>query len=261
MVKLTTFAVMCEAYGGEPTVDLLRSFLNLSPAGDWLTLPTRTVLMWVDGEFNFLPEGGLDEGQDSSSTKSVNNGSPVVDAEPISAVHPSVFAESIIYSNNASHESDDLTPRTWKVPPHASKVAGDASTPFDVDSDSDIHGCCPRNPSVMEKHLKEMGLEQLCDIHDKAYMRQAVLDNVLNSRTRELIYALHKARASCDAIRERKVKKDKAFAELEKNCNEALQDLNKNPLLSDMRSEIKTLQGQVNGLHNKYGKLVPEEKK
>ncbi|GJU36840.1 ribonuclease H-like domain-containing protein [Tanacetum coccineum] len=41
MVKLTTFVVMCKAYGGEPTVDLLRYFLNLGPAGDWLTLSNR----------------------------------------------------------------------------------------------------------------------------------------------------------------------------------------------------------------------------
>ncbi|GKE85903.1 hypothetical protein Tco_1559645, partial [Tanacetum coccineum] len=41
MVKLTTFSVMCKAYGGEPTVDLLRSFLNLGPAGDWSTLSNR----------------------------------------------------------------------------------------------------------------------------------------------------------------------------------------------------------------------------
>ncbi|GJX52899.1 hypothetical protein Tco_0281268 [Tanacetum coccineum] len=41
MVKLTTFVVMCKAYRGEPTVDLLRSFLNLGPAGDWSTLSNR----------------------------------------------------------------------------------------------------------------------------------------------------------------------------------------------------------------------------
>ncbi|GJW47365.1 hypothetical protein Tco_0079011, partial [Tanacetum coccineum] len=29
------------SYGGEPTVDLLWSFLNLGPAGDWLTLSNR----------------------------------------------------------------------------------------------------------------------------------------------------------------------------------------------------------------------------
>nr|GFA31214.1 hypothetical protein [Tanacetum cinerariifolium] len=59
----------------------------------------RFMIQGVDGEFSFLPEGGLDEGQDSPSVKFVNNNIPVVDAKPISAVHP----------DNASHENDDLT--------------------------------------------------------------------------------------------------------------------------------------------------------
>nr|GFC13200.1 hypothetical protein [Tanacetum cinerariifolium] len=41
MVKLTTFAVMCKAFEGEPTVDLLWSLLNLGPVGDCLTLSNR----------------------------------------------------------------------------------------------------------------------------------------------------------------------------------------------------------------------------
>ncbi|GJZ87607.1 hypothetical protein Tco_0659217 [Tanacetum coccineum] len=41
MINLTTFAVMCKAYGGEPSIDLLRSFLSLGRAGDWLTLSNR----------------------------------------------------------------------------------------------------------------------------------------------------------------------------------------------------------------------------
>nr|GEV23280.1 hypothetical protein [Tanacetum cinerariifolium] len=43
--------------------------------------------------------------------------------------------------------------------------------------------------------------------------------------------------------------KDKAYAELERKCNEALH-LDKNPLVSNMRAEIKVLQGQVDGLHS-----------
>ncbi|GJY74063.1 hypothetical protein Tco_0478494 [Tanacetum coccineum] len=367
MVKLMNFAIMCKANGGEPTVDLLRSFLNLDPAGDWLTLsnrgganapkaltklvthlerwkgsfffienkiipsdylelllednkldknPLKTrfpyslkskdhpvrlrnvsfgvwlflemdfkrfMIQGVDGEFNFLPEGGLDKGQDSSSAKSMNNEILVVDTEPISVVHPLNFAENIIDSGNASHENDDLAPvglsepydleagntskaagkrkhiagsyrgegscqRTQMVPPQESKVYGDTSTLLDVDSDPDIH----EFPSAKElrnatdchwvvahvtslswkQHLREISLEQLCNIHDRAYLSQAVLENI---------------------------KKDKAYAELEKKCNEALQDLDKNPLISDMRSKIETL--QVNSLYNEYNRLVLEKKK
>ncbi|GKG39862.1 hypothetical protein Tco_0464007, partial [Tanacetum coccineum] len=50
-------------------------------------------------------------------------------------------------------------------------------------------------------------------------------------------------------------------AELERICNEALQDLDKNPLVLDMRAEIETLQGHVDGLYSEYSRLVLEEKK
>ncbi|GJY40668.1 hypothetical protein Tco_0427938 [Tanacetum coccineum] len=39
--KLTTFAVMCKAYGCEPSVDLFRGFFNLFPGGEWLTFAKR----------------------------------------------------------------------------------------------------------------------------------------------------------------------------------------------------------------------------
>ncbi|GKC26691.1 hypothetical protein Tco_1033985, partial [Tanacetum coccineum] len=238
--------------------------------GLWLVLEMdfrSFMIQGVDGEFNFLPEGGLDEGQDSSFAKSVNNRSPVVDADPISAAHPSAFAENIIYFNNASHESDDLTLVDLSEPydpetGNTSKAVGKKKRAAELRDATDCHWVVAHvTPPSWKQHLKEISLEQLCDIYDRAYMLQAVLDNVLNNRTRELISALHKAMASCDAIREREVKKDKACVELEKNCNEALQDLDKNPLVSDMRSKIKTLQGQVNGLHNEYNRLVLEEKK
>ncbi|GJS26004.1 hypothetical protein Tco_0486624 [Tanacetum coccineum] len=39
--KLTTFVVMCKAYGCEPTVELFRGFFNLWSAGKWLTFAKR----------------------------------------------------------------------------------------------------------------------------------------------------------------------------------------------------------------------------
>ncbi|GKE34201.1 hypothetical protein Tco_1453523 [Tanacetum coccineum] len=109
----------------------------------------------------------------------------------------------------------------------ASKVAGEASDPLDVDSDADIH---------------DMLLLSF---------RIVVLENVLNSRTWELISALHKATASYDVIQARELENDRAYAKLESKCNEALLDLNKNPLVT----EIETLQGRVDGLHSECTRL------
>ncbi|GKD88785.1 hypothetical protein Tco_1364292 [Tanacetum coccineum] len=230
----------------------------------------------------------------------MNNEAPVINAEHIFVVHPSNVAENNVDFYHISSDEGELSPIGHDIPsyleeskrstaarkrkvavshdiPSYRKVAGDASSPLDVDSDLDIHefpsakelkdatDChwvvAHVTPPSWKQYLREIIIEQLCDVYDKAYMRQAVLNNVLIGRTRELISALHKARASCDAMREREIKKYKVYVELENKCNEALQDLDKNPLVSDIRAEIETLQSHVNGLHNEYSRLILEEKK
>ncbi|GKG05980.1 hypothetical protein Tco_0326066, partial [Tanacetum coccineum] len=124
------------------------------------------------GELNFLPVKVVSEGRNSPSAKSVNNNAPVIDATPLSSVYPSNVADS----NDPSYGEDEQTLISLSLSPHpeaskkfkilsirkvafdalgkalplkvqkvsarASKVAGKASTPMDVDSDSDIHGMC-----------------------------------------------------------------------------------------------------------------------
>ena len=41
LAKLTTYIVMCKAYGYESTLTVLRGFMNLYTGGDWLTLAKR----------------------------------------------------------------------------------------------------------------------------------------------------------------------------------------------------------------------------
>ena len=42
LAKLTTYIVVCKAYGYEPMLNVLRGFINLCPGGDWLTLGKRS---------------------------------------------------------------------------------------------------------------------------------------------------------------------------------------------------------------------------
>nr|GEW30368.1 hypothetical protein [Tanacetum cinerariifolium] len=67
------------------------------------------------------------------------------------------------------------------------------------------------------------------------------------------------AKTSYDAIRVRELDKDRAYAELERKFNEALQDLDMNPLVSDMRAEIKVLQGHVDGIGSERKRLKSSE--
>ncbi|GJV40420.1 RNA-directed DNA polymerase, eukaryota, reverse transcriptase zinc-binding domain protein [Tanacetum coccineum] len=158
---------------------------------------------------------------------------------------------------------DHLLQNTRKFPPQASKAAGEPSGPLDVDNDPDIHDChwvvSHVTPPSWKHHLKEISLDKLCDIHDKAYIRLVVLNNVMNRRTRKLMSTLLKARAACDPIREKEKEKDKVYAELKAKCNDALQDLDKNPLVLDLCAEVETL--QEDKLHGEYSRQVLEEKK
>ncbi|GJU42608.1 putative RNA-directed DNA polymerase [Tanacetum coccineum] len=193
----------------------------------------------INGEFHFSPEGGVDnEEQDS----------------------PSMFAKNMTDSDNAPSKKDEVILTDHSVAEKAknqkvgtsSKVAGKrkqaAPESSDVDSDPDIHG------KSLSPHVSYCELLQSCNTF-------VVLDNVMNKRTRELMSTLTKAKAACDAIREMEKEKDKAYSELEAKCNDALQDLDKNPLVLDMRAEIETLHGQVSKLHGEYSRLVLEEKK
>ncbi|GJV76593.1 hypothetical protein Tco_1508177 [Tanacetum coccineum] len=250
---------MCKAYGGDPSVDLLRAFLNLGPTEmDFISFMVKG----IDDEFHFILEG--DNIGDSDDAPSKKDEVTLIDrttAEKTQNLKVSASSRAA-RKRKQTAESSEKEPRlkVRKVPPQASKFSGDAFDPLDVDSDPDIHefpsakelkdsaDChfvvAHVTPPSWKWHLKEIILEKLYDIHDRAYMRQAMLDNMLNSKTRKLISTLSKAKDSCDAIREREVERDKAYAELERKCNEAQQDSDNNPLVLEMRSKIETLQGE-----------------
>ncbi|GJX70470.1 hypothetical protein Tco_0307641 [Tanacetum coccineum] len=218
----------------------------------------------------------------------------------LTVVAPSQFAKNVVDLDDAPSDKMKLfwlttwllkretCQKTHKVPPQASKVLDEPSDPLDIDSDPYIHESGGRLSKwayqaslirrirafwsrgqrlISSRIFYTKKLIRRMPLQDTAYWRLVsfvdlvFLDNVMNRRTLKLMSTLTKARAACDAIWERKREKDKAYAKLEVKCNDALQDLDKNPLVLDMCAEIETLQGQVNKLHGEYSRLVLEEKK
>nr|GEY27369.1 hypothetical protein [Tanacetum cinerariifolium] len=197
--------------------------------------------------------GGVHDGEGSSpSIKFVNNEAPVIDVEPLNSIPPSQLSENTMDSVMLLQKKMLLMRLRIRKFPSAKELKDSANCHWVVTHVT---------PPLWIQHLKEISLEKLCDIHDRAYIRQAILDNILNNMTSKLISTLTKARASCYAIQEREKEKDKAYAELEKKYNDALHDLDKNPLVLDMHAEIKTLQGKVDRIHGEYIRLILKEKK
>ncbi|GJU99496.1 hypothetical protein Tco_1328767 [Tanacetum coccineum] len=233
-----------------------------------------------------------DDNQGSPSSKSVNNEAPTIVAKPLTFVHPSDFVEDVADSDDASVGDNenplagtslpllpkageklrllgkrklpsgvgDSLPKVQKMAPQASKVAGEAFNPQDVDSDADIYGLLlssfiigvhlPLLNDLLPSFIEFPLTKELKDSVDCLLM--LLLPFGRTSSTRELIYALHKATPSYDAIQARELEKDRAYAELKRRCNEALLDLDKNPLVSDMRTKIEALKGRIDGLHSEY---------
>nr|GEY58922.1 hypothetical protein [Tanacetum cinerariifolium] len=83
----------------------------------------------------------------------------------------------------------------------------------------------------------------------------------MNGISCKLMSTLSESRAAYDAIWEREKKKDKAYAELEAKCNEALKDLEKNPLVLDLRAKIilATLHSKIEGLEIERERLKKSE--
>lgn len=93
--------------------------------------------------------------------------------------------------------------------------------------------------------LDNMSMEELCDLHDKTYTRQVVLDNHLNDRTRDLIRTVKGAREKMDAILAKEKKRDQEFADLKTKCEEAMKELERNPLVIDLRADIQDLEKKL----------------
>jgi predicted nucleic acid-binding Zn-ribbon protein len=106
-----------------------------------------------------------------------------------------------------------------------------------------------------------MPIEELYDLHNKSYTRQAVLDNHLNSQTREVVRTLASAREKMDEILAREKKKDQEFAEVQAKCEEALRDIEQNPLVQDLRSDIAGLEKDLNKVKTECKRLQKEEAK
>ncbi|GKB95701.1 hypothetical protein Tco_0981838 [Tanacetum coccineum] len=103
---------------GFTPLETIRRFLGVIRSRSHLSLKERPssqremdfrsfMMEGVDGEFNFLPKGGLDEEGNSPSTR--------------------------------PNPRTGISSKTQRVPPQASKASDDASDPLDVDSDPDIH--------------------------------------------------------------------------------------------------------------------------
>nr|GEX28119.1 hypothetical protein [Tanacetum cinerariifolium] len=123
---------------------------------------------------------------------------------------------------------------------------------FDDDEDlsdviklKDANAChlkiSPITPLAWKHHLDNHIDLDLLDLHDRCYARQAVVDNVVNRRSREFLQVIEKLRGKCDAMRSRERARDEECKGLRVKCEAAMTDFEENPAVVALREKISSL--------------------
>nr|GEX65945.1 hypothetical protein [Tanacetum cinerariifolium] len=175
--------MMCKAYGGEPTVDLFRGFLNLFTAGDWLTFAKRVKDTVVPHEYSEL----------------------------LSKANRLFFLFVEMAFRNFMFTADD---------DEMSFLSKEPSNDFGVVERMKDRRCRTRGSMKAPMKpwkglLNNQSAEELLDLHDHYYARQVVFNNVVNRRARELMKVVNQVQGECEVIKEREKAREGKCKELE----------------------------------------------
>ncbi|GJR54986.1 hypothetical protein Tco_1405507 [Tanacetum coccineum] len=96
-------------------------------------------------------------------------------------------------------------------------------------------------PPAWKNHLDNHMDVELLDLHDRCYVRQAVVDNGVNRRSCKLLKVIEKLRGEFDVMKDRERAREKVCEELQAKCKDAMTEFEKNPTVVALREKIYTL--------------------
>ncbi|GJX57783.1 hypothetical protein Tco_0287680 [Tanacetum coccineum] len=96
-------------------------------------------------------------------------------------------------------------------------------------------------PPVWRGHLDNQLDVELLDLHDRCYARQAVVDNAVNRRARELLKVVEQMKGECDVLKAREKARDKECEELKAKCEATMADFDNNLAVKVLREKIASL--------------------
>nr|GEY49362.1 UBN2 domain-containing protein [Tanacetum cinerariifolium] len=101
----------------------------------------------------------------------------------------------------------------------------------------------------------------LLDLYDRCYARQAVVDNAVNRRSRELLEVIEKLRGEVDVMRARELACKEECEGLQVKCEDAMTDFDKNPAVLLLREKISSLAVKAKEHKGNLDRLMLESQK
>ncbi|GKF60601.1 hypothetical protein Tco_0177387, partial [Tanacetum coccineum] len=99
---------------------------------------------------------------------------------------------------------------------------------------------------------------QLLDLHDRCYVRQAIMYNAVNRRSQELLKVIKQIRGECDVMKERERARDKECEGLKGKCEAAKTDFDNNLVVCE---KISTLSRTAKEHKANLDRIILESKK
>ncbi|GKA67335.1 hypothetical protein Tco_0767143 [Tanacetum coccineum] len=165
-----------------------------------------------DEDLAFLPK-------DPSLGFGIGSPSILVNTKPLKAnEEPEIQPVEVITNSGGSSN-----PKLFVVHPRsvAARIKDRKCLP-DVSELKDSIACHLKistiTPPAWKNHLDNHMDFELLDLHDRCYARQAVVDNAVNRRSRELLQVIEKLRGKCDVMRSRERAREEECEGLRVKC-------------------------------------------
>nr|GEU96927.1 hypothetical protein [Tanacetum cinerariifolium] len=101
----------------------------------------------------------------------------------------------------------------------------------------------------------------LLDLYDRCYARQVVVDNAVNRRSRELLEVIKKLRGEADVMRAKELARKEEYEGLRANCEAAMTDFDKNPVVLLLREKMSSLAAEAKEYKGNLDRLMLESPK
>ncbi|GJZ16896.1 hypothetical protein Tco_0553019 [Tanacetum coccineum] len=289
--KLTTFTVMCKAYGGEPTVELFRSFFNLdcpevlSKDNRWDKRSFKDKIPPSIYENPFyqrlsrhlvnvrtFPDlilflAGLktlwDHGQQRPAIFVGGKGTlcmlKMMKTSPSTSINnkPPLLEAEPLDGANPEQLVENTANFGGSPACEGMRVIGTGSVAGRMKDRSEV--------SHLTISDDEEGLPKAPElrtaINYHLMISNSVVDNVVNQRARELLKVMDQMKGKCDVLKEREKSRDVEYEELRLKCKATMTEFDNNPAVNVLCQKIKSLTNKMKEHKASMDRILLESKK
>ncbi|GJZ22458.1 hypothetical protein Tco_0559497 [Tanacetum coccineum] len=167
-------------------------------------------------------------------------------ADSMESLKPTLF---VVHPGSVAASIKDRQCRTREGlsrPPVKRKLAPGLPNVLEVKDASACHlkiSCI--TPPAWTDHLDNHMDDELLDLHDHCYARQAVGNNAVNRRPCELLQVIVKLKGEFYVMKDRERAREEGCEELRAKCEAAMTEFEKNPNVVALREKISILSTEV----------------